>query len=113
MYLENNGTAWVNVAWTISDANEKDEIVDLDLTAIDILDNLRVRRYKRTISGEHELGFVAQEVQQAYPGMVKEGMDGVLGIRTGDILALLVAAFKREKTIVRNLRQRIIALEAA
>lgn len=113
MYVENNGTLWANVAWTISDANEKDEIEDLDLTAIDILDNLRVRRYKRTISGEHELGFIAQEVQQAYPGMVKAGMDGVLGIRTGDILALLVAAFKREKAVVRNLRQRIIALETA
>ena len=110
-YAENNGSLWANAAWTISDENEKTDITDLGQTAHELLDSLRVRRYKRNMSGEYEIGFIAQEMRQTLPEAVREGMGGVLGIRTGDILALLVAARKRDMIIVRNLRQRIIALE--
>lgn len=103
-YAENSGGLWANVAWTISDEREKRNIRDFDERDLAGLLQLRVRRYTRQISSEDETGLIAQELAQVYPDLVREGLDGVLGYRQGDLVTMLLAGYQQ-------LSRRIAAIE--
>lgn len=109
MRIRNDGGAgafYINgAAWTFnSDARVKSRIDDLDYGLLDLL-NLRPRRMDYTDGPKNVLGFVAQELQEQMPDLVEEGPDGMLGIRTTDLIPVLVNA-------VRELSERIQFLES-
>ena len=61
----------------------------------------------------HQIGFIAQEMQEVYPDVVGEGSDGMLTI-TGwsKTEARLVKAIQEQQTIINDLKARIETLEA-
>jgi hypothetical protein len=89
--ISDNGAGYLRAAsWTFgSDERLKDEIQD-DVTDIARLTRLKVRSFKYKGSEKRSLGFVAQEFQEHFPELVEEGPDGILGIRTGELIPLII-----------------------
>lgn len=56
-----------------------------------------------------QIGFSAQEVQQIYPELVKQGQDGYLGIDYIGLIPVLVEAMKEQDETMENLNQLVMA----
>ena len=65
-------------------------------------------------TGGHQIGFIAQEMQEIYPDAVGEGADGMLTV-TGwsKTEARLVKAIQEQQALITSLTARITALEGA
>lgn len=100
---------------TVSDERLKDNIVDLPSQ----LDNILALRpvefdYIESEGGEHQLGFIAQEVQEIYPDLVGEREDGMLTLtdmNKND--ARLIKAFQELAAKVTALEAEVAALKGA
>jgi hypothetical protein len=95
---------------SFSDVRLKENIEDLPAQ----LGNITALRpvefdYK---DGGHQIGFIAQEMQEVYPDVVGEGADGMLMI-TGwsKTEARLVKAIQEQQALIENLTTRLNALE--
>jgi len=54
-----------------------------------------------------QIGFSAQEVQQVYPELVKEGQDGYLSINYIGLIPVLVEAIKEQDSTIEELNQTV------
>jgi hypothetical protein len=57
-------------------------------------------------------GLLAQEVQRVLPEVVSAGPDGMLSLAYGNMLGLVVEAFKEQQYHIRSLAAQVTALEA-
>jgi trimeric autotransporter adhesin len=97
-----------------SDRRLKENIVDLPSQ----LDNIMALRtvefdYIESEGGGHQIGFIAQEVQQIYPDLVGEREDGMLtltDLNKND--ARLIKCIQEQQALITALTARIEALEA-
>lgn len=64
-----------------------------------------VREYDWKESGEHAIGFVAQELQEVYPELVNEGEGGMLRIKETKLIYLLIEEVKKLKKEVKDLKK--------
>ena len=109
----NGGSQAAFGSW--SDATLKENIVDLP----DQYDNIRALRpvefdYIESEGGEHQIGFIAQEMQEVYPCCVGERDDGKLTISGWNKTeARLVSALQSAMNKIEDLTARIEALEGA
>ena len=97
-------------AW--SDRRLKENITDLPPQLESIL-ALRPVEFDYIDGAGHQLGFIAQEVQQIYPDLVAEGKGGMLTLtdmNKND--ARLIKAIQEQQAIITALTTRITALEA-
>lgn len=102
---------------TISDERLKENIVDLPSQLQNVM-SLRPVEYDYKDGSGHQIGFIAQEVQQIYPDLVSEGGDGFLNLSgLGRNEARLIKAFQEFATLtqgkIASLEARIEALENA
>jgi hypothetical protein len=58
------------------------------------------------IEGKHQIGFIAQELEEIVPELVSESND-IKSVAYGNITALLVEALKEQQEQINNLRQEI------
>ena len=106
---------------TTSDLNYKTNIVDL--TGMN--DKLKLLRavsyqYKTDIPGlvidkaknGTQFGFIAQELKEVFPEIVKED-NGILGISYSELIPVLVQALKEQQDEIKALNARILILEKA
>lgn len=105
------------VAFYSSDSRLKENIKDLN-GALDNLDKIRGVEYDwtdeylesrggedETFARKHDVGVIAQELQEVLPEAVLERSDGYLGVRYEKIVPLLVQAIKELKSEVTELKQ--------
>jgi len=113
------GQAYSNTGtWgTISDVRLKDNIYDATPKLNDLM-QLRVVNYNLKSDPEvKQLGFIAQEVQEVFPGLV-EGLeeDGEGGhykaVKTTVLIPILVKAIQEQQAIIQTLIARVAALES-
>jgi len=98
---------------SFSDSRLKENIVDLPPQ----LENIMALRpveydYIESEGGGHQIGFVAQEVQEIYPDLVGERVDGMLtltDLNKND--ARLIKAIQEQQALITNLTERLTALE--
>ena len=97
---------------TFSDRTLKENITDLP-TQLDKIKTLRPVEfdYIESQGGGHQLGFIAQEVEEIYPDMVgeTEGKKTLAGL--GKWEARLIKAIQEQQTIIDDLKSRIEKLE--
>ena len=79
MYLVDNGGAWVNSTWSISDRRDKHDIHPLATFSWERFMGLEPVSFIRNISGEREVGFIAQDVELAIPEAATSGGNSVNG----------------------------------
>lgn len=99
--------------FSTSDVTLKENIVDLPSQLGNIL-ALRPVEFDFKDGSGHQIGFIAQEVEQVYPDNVATDPDGIKSV--GDMsrnYARLVKAFQEQHTYVQSLEARIQALENA
>jgi hypothetical protein len=110
VYLSSGSTGWSGV----SDETVKD-IIEPISDAVTKVDSLRavIGKYKNDDSETRRSFLIAQDVEKVLPEAVDEGSDGKLGLRYTDIIPLLVAAMKEQKSTIEALQTRIAALETA
>ena len=96
-----------------SDRRLKENITDLTSQ----LENIKSLRpvefdYIEAEGGGHQLGFIAQEVEEIYPDLVGERSDGMKTLSNlGKWEARLVKAIQEQQTLIESLTARIAALE--
>jgi trimeric autotransporter adhesin len=98
-----------------SDKRLKENIVDLPSQLSNIMALRPVEfDFKGYENGKgHQLGFIAQEVQEIYPDLVSEGTDGMLTLsdmNKND--ARLIKCIQEQQALILALTDRIAALEA-
>jgi len=98
---------------SFSDSRLKQNIVDLPSQLANITALRPVEfDYIESEGGGHQIGFIAQEMQEVYPDAVGERADGMLTV-TGwsKTEARLVKAIQEQQTLIENLTTRLNALE--
>jgi hypothetical protein len=74
--------------------------------ALDMLSQLQGVSYKRTDTGHHGIGFIAQDLQEILPQVVQENND-YLSVAYGNITALLTEAVKDLSQQLQDLKKQI------
>ena len=105
---------------TISDVKLKENIVDAT-PKLDKVNQLKVRNYNLIGDNLKQIGFVAQEIEQVFPGIVSENPDldekgNDLGtttktVKTTVLIPILVKAIQEQQAIISDLKARIEVLE--
>jgi hypothetical protein len=96
-----------------SDVRLKENIIDLPPQLDNIL-ALRPVEFDYKDGSGHQIGFIAQEMQQVYPDVVGVGRDEMLTVTGWDkTTSRLVKAIQEQQAIIEQLTQRIAALEGA
>ena len=102
-----------------SDRNWKRNIIDAPVGSLDRVEKMRIREYDWIDGGEHERGWIAQEMQKIDPQYVTE-VQGTLSVSTKAIIADLIGAVQeiskqnKEKEIeLENLKNEVAELKAA
>jgi len=101
--LEVKGTVVASNYLKLSDSREKINISLLEPTALDKMEEIRAYRYQYTHepNSSPQIGFLAQEVQKIYPGLVHTiGNGDVLGINTDGLIALLWEEVRRLRNVI-------------
>ena len=98
--------------FTSSDSRLKENIVDLPSQLSNIM-ALRPVEFDYKASKGHQIGFIAQEVQEIYPDLISQNADGYLSLSGLDKNASrLIKAIQELKAIVDAQAVRIAALES-
>jgi hypothetical protein len=90
-----------------SDYRIKDNVLDLDEEYT--LDNLKPVQYDNKLTGQHDIGFIAHEVQEKYPFLVNGSKDDDLqnqSLNYIGLIGLLVKETKELKKRVRSLEKK-------
>ena len=75
---------------------------------------IRDSDYIESEGGGHQLGFIAQEVEEIYPDLVGERQDGMKTLSSlGKWEARLVKAIQEQNELINDLRARVAQLEGA
>jgi len=102
----------------ISDAKLKENIIDATPKLADLM-QVKVRSYNLIGNAQKQIGVVAQELEQVFPGMVDESSDrdaegNDLGTTTKSVkysvfVPMLIKAIQEQQTIIEQLKARLDA----
>jgi hypothetical protein len=101
---------------TISDVRLKENIVDAT-SKLEGINQLRVVNFNlKSDPDVKQIGFIAQEVEQIFPGLVSDGEeDGEGGyyksVKTTVLIPMLVKAIQEQQALIQDLTTRLTALE--
>jgi hypothetical protein len=68
--------------------------------------------YPNTIPNVSDLGFIAQEVQEIFPELVTKDNEGLLRVKYGNMLAIIVDAIQKQNEIIQQKESELIKLES-
>jgi hypothetical protein len=118
-----NGTILnaTGVYGTLSDAREKENIVDATPKLEGLL-QLKVRNYNLINNSAKFIGFVAQEVEEVFPGLVEENAKNALdengnvvqvgtvkSVKQSLLVPMLVKAIQEQQVMINDLKSRLDA----
>jgi hypothetical protein len=93
---------------TRSDYNLKDEIKGINYGLNEIMQIMPVS-YTYKSNGEHQLGFIAQDIGVIIPESVH--FDGYMGVDYQSIIPILTKAIQEQQAQIEALKQRLLILE--
>jgi hypothetical protein len=91
---------------TTSDVRFKTNITPLQ-NSLDKILQLRGVEYDRTDQEKHEIGMVAQEVENVIPDLVKQDSEGIKILEYENLTAVLVEAIKEQQEQINSLKQTV------
>lgn len=94
----------------VSDRNAKYDIIDSD-EVLPRLSKIQLKKYKYKGSEIETTGFIAQDVQAAFPDLVEENEDGYLSVNYMGLSPLAIQAINEQQEIIESLIERIEKLE--
>jgi hypothetical protein len=93
---------------TRSDYNLKDEIKNINYGLNEIMQITPVS-YTYKSNGEHQLGFIAQDIGVIIPESVH--FDKLMGVDYQSIIPILTKAIQEQQALIKALEQRLLILE--
>ena len=94
-----------------SDSRVKTDVKPIE-NALEKIERLTGVSYTRIDTGDQQVGFIAQDVKEVVPEVVKETGDGdMLGVAYGNLTAVLVEAIKDLNKQVQDLKNQVAALQ--
>lgn len=106
-----HGTFGIDYGWS-SDRDLKEDIEDSDVTAIDIVKQIRHRQFKwKDRDARNELGYIAQEIEEVIPGSTFKPEGGYNQIIDYAIIPYLSKAIQEQQDQIETLEARIKMLE--
>lgn len=115
--LDINGITRCHALLQISDGRYKTNIKILDGALSKILAmrgtsyNFAADQLSKGFSADKQVGFIAQEMKNVMPELVKEDANGMLAINYIGVIPVLVEAFKEQHEVITEKETRIAALE--
>jgi hypothetical protein len=94
-----------------SDIKLKKNIKTIE-NALDKVCQLRGVEYDRIDKESHEIGVIAQEVEEVFPDLVKENEDGIKSVAYGNLVAALIESVKELKEEITELKSEIAQLKS-
>ena len=99
----------------ISDVSQKENIrpIEYGIAEVCALKPVKFDFKEGCASEEKDLiGFIAQDVEPVLPELVKPfGDDGLKGLKTGDMIPVLVKAIQEQQAMIEELKAKVAALE--
>ena len=117
--LDVNGTAGVTGGvWSGSDKRWKKNIQNIE-EPLQKLKRLNGKKYDwrkkefpdKNFGNTHQIGFLAQEVQEVFPELVKENKEGYLSINYSGLIPVLVEALKEQQALIETLQEEVSGLK--
>lgn len=106
--LSVSGTAKAEVFRSTSDVRKKDNIKKLDAhDAMAKLLCIGPSSFRWKSTGEQDLGFIAQELKEVFPELVKEDSDGFLTVNYQGLVPVMVSAIQLLFFRVTDLEQKL------
>ncbi|WP_235297477.1 tail fiber domain-containing protein [Portibacter marinus] len=103
--LNGDGTFALANAWnTFSDRRYKHNILPIG-SALSMILNMNGRRFTWNTSGKKDIGFIAQELEEIIPEVVRTAEDGYKSVDYARINAVLVEALKEQQKMIEDLRK--------
>ena len=101
-----NGGGYLNdSAWTYaSDRRLKENISPLT-DSLSVISQLNPVQFDYINGGKNQLGFIAQDVQKILPNLVETRPDGMLGLRTDELLPVAIRAIQQQQTEIEALQK--------
>ncbi len=100
-----------NPMWSaVSDLNAKTDIQECE-SVLSHINKLRLKSYKYKGSEIRSSGFIAQEVQVAFPDLVETNEQGLLSVNYMGFAPLAIQAINEQQEIIQKLIDRIEKLE--
>ena len=96
---------------TFSDRRVKENIVDATSKLDDVM-QLRVRNFNFTNDTLKQIGFVAQEMEEVFPGLVEIGENDMKAVKTSILIPILVKALQELTIQVDDLKYELNLLKA-
>jgi len=115
--LYGNGNATLSGGLTqLSDVRLKKNIADLEPKfGLDAIEALKPKTYNWNYDGadpSQQTGFIAQDVQQVMPQLIKTGANGMLSLNYTGIIPSLVLSIQQQQKEIDELKQQIQQLQA-
>ena len=121
MYSNGNLVNTNNSYGAISDAKLKENVTDAT-PKLEKLNQVRIVNFNMKGDEQKQLGVIAQELEQVFPGMVEESPDrdkdgNDLGTTTKSVkysvfVPMLIKAMQEQQAIITTLTARVAALES-
>lgn len=110
--LEVNGNVKAQAYLYTSDARLKKNVKTYDNALIKIL-ALRGVKFDWIENDEHEVGFIAQEVEEIEPNLVvTSSVDGIKAVKYANMVAILVEAFKEQNKVIEENKKLFLTMHA-
>ena len=111
-YMQPRATSSFNVVYAHayyyhSDERLKKNIEPLEPDLVNRLYDLKGVEFDWKESGDHDIGLIAQEVKKVFPELVAENAEGTMGVKYGNLVALLLEAAKEQKKTIDELSQTV------
>ncbi|MCK4664411.1 MAG: tail fiber domain-containing protein [Bacteroidales bacterium] len=105
------GDTYTSGSYNSSDKRLKTNIVNLDNALEKVLKLRGVSFDWKTkefaelkLSNEHQIGVIAQEVEELFPELIKEDMNGYKAVSYSKFTPILIEAIKEQQKIIENLK---------
>jgi len=96
---------------SLSDQRIKENIVDAT-PKLEKLNQVRVVNFNMVGDAQKQIGVVAQELEQIFPGMIEEDRDGMKGVKYSVFVPMLIKAMQEQQAMIEELKAKVAALEA-
>jgi hypothetical protein len=97
---------------SLSDQRLKENIVDAT-PKLEKLNQVRVVNFNMIGDEQKQIGVVAQELEQIFPGMIEEGQDGMKGVKYSVFVPMLIKAIQEQQQMIETLQAEVAALKGA
>jgi hypothetical protein len=109
-----NGTNLVCGGTVTANSDERlKENVETITNALEKVKGLRGVEYDHKNTGEHNIGVIAQEVEQVLPMVVYEDALGVKSVAYQNMVSVLIEAIKEQQKQIEDLQNKINSLQGA